>query len=92
VIDAAVAWGPMAGFFIKQASDDLQMKPLIKEKGGQRMIYRITMGVRPSDQQWKRRLNQFIKEHQGQINELLLSYGVPLLDEKDNPITAQSTQ
>jgi mxaJ protein len=92
VIDAAVAWGPMAGYFVNQASDRLQLTPLIKEKGGQRMIYRITMGVRPSDQQWKRRLNDFIKNHQGQINEVLLSYGVPLLDEKDNLITVQTTQ
>jgi mxaJ protein len=50
------------------------------------------MGVRPSDQEWKRGLNVLIKEHQTQINELLLSYGVPLLDERDQAITAQSTQ
>jgi mxaJ protein len=92
IIDAAVVWGPMAGYYAKRSALDLKIVPLIKEKGGQRLIYRITMGVRPSDQEWKRGLNVLIKEHQTQINELLLSYGVPLLDERDQAITAQSTQ
>ena len=87
VIDAAVIWGPMAGYYVKQANADLAVVPLIKEKAGQRMIYRITMGVRPSDQEWKRTLNTYIREHQRAINSLLLDYGVPLLDEKDHAIT-----
>ncbi len=87
VIDAAVIWGPMAGYYVKQANADLAVVPLIKEKAGQRMIYRITMGVRPSDQEWKRTLNTYIREHQRDINSLLMDYGVPLLDEKDHAIT-----
>ena len=43
--------------------------PLIKEKTGSRMIYRITMGVRPSDQEWKRTLNKVIKDNQAEINK-----------------------
>jgi hypothetical protein len=61
--------------------------PLLNEEGGSRMVYRITMGVRPSDQQWKRELNRLIAESQDEINEILLSYGIPLLDESDKPIT-----
>ena len=51
------------------------------------MMYRITMGVRPSDQEWKRTLNQVIRENQEEINKLLLEYNVPLIDEQDRPIT-----
>lgn len=87
VIDAAVIWGPMAGYYAGRSGEDLAMIPLIKEKGGQRMTYRITMGVRPSDQEWKRTLNRFIREHQDEINALLLEYRVPLLDERDQAIT-----
>ncbi|MDK1389147.1 substrate-binding domain-containing protein [Sinorhizobium sp. 8-89] len=87
VIDAAVIWGPMAGYYAGKSGADLTLVPLTREKGGQRMIYRITMGVRPSDQQWKRTLNAFIKDHQAEINKLLLSYGVPLLNEQDERIT-----
>jgi hypothetical protein len=44
------------------------------------------MGVRASDQNWKRQLNRLIAENQTDINRLLLGFGVPLLDEKDRPI------
>ena len=87
VIDAAVIWGPMAGYYVDKSGLDLAIIPLVKEKGGQRTTYRITMGVRPSDQQWKRELNSFIRQHQEEINKLLLEYRVPLLDEHDQPIT-----
>ena len=87
VIDAAVIWGPMAGYYARKSAADLAIVPLIREKGGQRMTYRITMGVRPSDQQWKRTINAFIKDNQAEINKLLLEYGVPLLDEHDQKIT-----
>ena len=87
VIDAAVVWGPMAGYYVRKSEVDLAIVPLTREKGGSRMAYRITMGVRPSDQQWKRTLNSFIKEYQDDINKLLLSYGVPLLNEDDESIT-----
>ncbi|MGB3389073.1 MAG: substrate-binding domain-containing protein [Pseudaminobacter sp.] len=87
VIDAALVWGPMAGYYVKEAKADLAIVPLVKEKTGSRMSYRITMGVRPSDQEWKRTLNTFIRENQDEINKLLLEYNVPLLDEQDKAIT-----
>lgn len=85
-IDAALAWGPMAGYYAKQSDTPLTVVPLVNETGGPRMTYRITMGVRPSDQEWKRTLNAFIRENQDEINALLFDYGVPLLDENDRPI------
>jgi hypothetical protein len=53
------------------------------------MAYRIGMGVRNSDQNWKRELNRFIQDNQPAINRLLASYGVPLLDEQDKPIQVE---
>ena len=44
------------------------------------------MGVRHSDQNWKRTLNKLISENQTEIDAILRSYGVPLLDENDQPI------
>jgi quinoprotein dehydrogenase-associated probable ABC transporter substrate-binding protein len=90
-IDAAVLWGPMAGYYAKQANTQLHVTPLVKEKSGPRLIYRIGMGVRPSDQNWKRLLNRLIQENQPTINKILLDFGVPLLDENDRPITAELT-
>lgn len=83
-IDVAVLWGPLAGYYAKQQNPPLTVVPLLKEKGGSRMTFRITMGVRPSDQEWKRQLNKLIEENQADIDKLLADYGVPLIDEKGN--------
>ena len=88
-IDAGVLWGPMAGYYAKLADPPLQVTPLVKETSGPRLIYRIGMGVRPADQNWKRLLNRLIQENQPAINKILLDFGVPLLDENDRPITAE---
>jgi quinoprotein dehydrogenase-associated probable ABC transporter substrate-binding protein len=90
-IDAGVLWGPIAGYYAKQASPPLHVTPLVKETSGPRLAYRIGMGVRPADQNWKRQLNRLIQENQPAINEILLDFGVPLLDENDKPITAETT-
>lgn len=83
---AAVLWGPFAGYFAARSQPPLAVVPLLKETGGSRMVYRITMGVRPADQEWKRQLNELIRDNQPAINKILLDYGVPLLDEQDAPI------
>ncbi len=88
-IDAGVLWGPMAGYYAKHANPPLHVTPLVKETSGPKLIYRIGMGVRPSDQNWKRVLNRLIQENQPEINKILLDFGVPLLDENDRPITAE---
>ncbi len=89
-IDAGVLWGPMAGFYAKKSTPALHVTPLVKETSGPRLVYRIGMGVRAADQNWKRELNRLIKENQPAINRILLDYGVPLLDENDQPITAET--
>jgi quinoprotein dehydrogenase-associated probable ABC transporter substrate-binding protein len=90
-IDAGVLWGPMAGYYAKQANPSLHVTPLVKETSGPRLIYRIGMGVRAADQNWKRLLNRLIQENQPAINKILLDFGVPLLDENDRPITMEMT-
>lgn len=89
-IDAGVLWGPMAGYYARQANPPLRVVPLTKEKSGPQLAYRIGMGVRPADQNWKRLLNKLIQENQPEINKILLDFGVPLLDENDRPITAEA--
>lgn len=87
-IDAAILWGPMAGFYAKKANPPLHVTPLVKETTGPRLAFRIGMGVRAADQTWKRQLNRLIQENQPAINKILLDFGVPLLDENDRPIVA----
>ena len=90
-IDAAVLWGPLAGYYARQVTPSLHVTPLVKETSGPRLAYRIGMGVRSADQNWKRLLNRLIQENQPAINKILLDFGVPLLDENDRPITAEMT-
>jgi len=90
-IDAGVLWGPMAGFYAKKAGS-LHVTPLVKETTGPKLVYRIGMGVRPADQNWKRQLNKLIQENQGEINKILHDFGVPLLDESDKPLGAETAK
>ncbi|MTH35441.1 quinoprotein dehydrogenase-associated putative ABC transporter substrate-binding protein [Paracoccus limosus] len=77
---AAVLWGPLAGPLVKQ-DPELQFTPLLKETTGPRMFYRITMGVRPGEDEWKRKLNSLIRRNQDKIDAILRDAGVPILDD-----------
>jgi quinoprotein dehydrogenase-associated probable ABC transporter substrate-binding protein len=85
-IDVALLWGPIAGYYAKNAKTKLNVAPL-PETPGTRMAFRIAFGVRHSDQNWKRDLNQFIAQNKAELEKILLDYGVPLIDEEGKPIT-----
>ena len=89
-IDAGILWGPMAGFYAGKANPPLHVMPLVKETKGPGLVYRVGMGVRSADQNWKRELNRLIQENQPTINKILLDFGVPLLDENNQPITVET--
>jgi len=85
-IDVAILWGPIAGYHVKKSGGRLKEALLTGDKGA-RMSFRIAMGVRHSDQEWKRELNRLIAQNQNEIDRLLVEFGVPLIDEADAPIT-----
>ncbi len=88
VIDVALVWGPIGGYYAGKTKTELSLAPLVKETGGPKMAYRIAMGVRHSDQNWKRDLNKLIQQNRAEIDAILRSYRVPLLDENDQPLGA----
>jgi quinoprotein dehydrogenase-associated probable ABC transporter substrate-binding protein len=90
-VDAGILWGPIAGYFARQTNPPLRMTPLLKEDERPPLAYYITMGVRPTDQTWKRDLNGLIRENQPAITRLLLDFGVPLVDGNGHVITGAST-
>jgi quinoprotein dehydrogenase-associated probable ABC transporter substrate-binding protein len=85
-IDIAIVWGPFAGYYAKKSPTKLVVTPIEDVKGA-RMSFRIGFGVRHSDQNWKRDLNQFIQQNKSALDKILQDYGVPLLDEEGRPIT-----
>jgi len=89
-IDCGILWGPMAGYYASKVDPPFVVVPLTKETTGPPLTYRIGMAVRPADQEWKRTLNKLIMENQAEINKLLISYNIPILDEANMPITAET--
>jgi quinoprotein dehydrogenase-associated probable ABC transporter substrate-binding protein len=88
-IDLGVLWGPFAGYYATRDGEKLEVVPIMEEvPGTTKLEYRMTMGVRASDVGWKRQLNEIIKKRQGDIDAVLLEYGVPLIDEDNKLITA----
>jgi len=79
-VDVAIIWGPIAGYFAKQAKDvELAVIPMEPEPGIH-VEFSISAGVRRGDQEGKQRLERPMQETAGEIEALLESYNVPLLD------------
>ena len=81
-LDAAVVWGPIAGFFARRVKNPaLAVVPLVSEPGV-KFDYGIAMGVRNGEPEWKTAVERLIAENAAQIEAILRDYGVPLVDEK----------
>ena len=86
-IDAAIACGPIGGYYANRIGKGaLQTVAMLNETKGPRMAFRITFGIRPGEPDWKHKLNELITENQDAINSILISFGVPLIDEQDKLI------
>jgi quinoprotein dehydrogenase-associated probable ABC transporter substrate-binding protein len=85
-IDAAVVWGPIGGYFAKQARGaDLVVVPLRSEPGV-KFDYEISMGVRYGEAEWKAVVDKLIAENRAEIAAILREYNVPLVDELGNAL------
>ena len=89
-IDVGILWGPHAGWYASRGEGEkLSIQPTLEEKlpGLPRLEYRITMGVRANETAWKHEINDVIAKRQGDIDKILLDYGVPIIDEDNKLIT-----
>lgn len=79
-IDAAVVWGPIAGYFAQRVKQPaLTVLPLKSEEGVQ-FDYAMAMGVRYGEREWKQQIEGLISTKQADIQAILKEFGVPLLD------------
>jgi quinoprotein dehydrogenase-associated probable ABC transporter substrate-binding protein len=79
--DAAVVWGPVAGYYADRHDPPLKVVPLdARSSENIRIDFRITMGIRRNEPLWKDWINDFIDRRQDEIDAILAEYGVPLLD------------
>lgn len=81
VIDVALVWGPAAGYAIQHDHLPLTARFLESEPNAPRLDYRIAMGVRAGEPEWRRRINQAIGKHATEIAAVLAGYGVPVVGE-----------
>jgi len=80
-IDAAIVWGPIAGFFAQRVkSPSLAVVPM-KSEPGVKFDYQMAMGVRYGEREWKQQVESLIDSKQAEIQAILKEYGVPLVDE-----------
>jgi quinoprotein dehydrogenase-associated probable ABC transporter substrate-binding protein len=82
-IDAGIHWGPIASYWAARGGEKLVVVPLVKEAKTNKIAFRITMGVRNGDDAWKKQLNGIIARRQGDIDKILLDYGIPLMVDED---------
>jgi quinoprotein dehydrogenase-associated probable ABC transporter substrate-binding protein len=83
-IDAAIVWGPTAGYFAKQFEKEgieLVLFPLDDdpEKPQMRFTYSFAMAVRYGEKEWKEKINTLIKENKTELETILTDYGIPLV-------------
>ena len=80
-IDAAIVWGPIAGYYAKRLHNiDLILVPL-KSEPGVKFDYEIAMGVRYGEREWKETIERLIAENRTAISTILRDYNVPLVSE-----------
>ena len=80
-IDVAFVWGPIAGYFGKKVPGaEVTIVPFLPDQAIQ-FDFRIAMGVRFGEREWRDRIQQLLDANRGRIQAILAAYGVPQLDE-----------
>ena len=79
-LDAAIVWGPIAGYFAERAQPvELAVIPLQSEPGIQ-FDFAISAGVRYGDGERKRALEELMRKTAAPMQAIFAAYNVPLLD------------
>ena len=80
-LDAALVWGPQAGYFARRTGTALQVQIATPPPGlPVPFEFAIAMGVRSGDVALRDALNGFIERRRADIDAILAQYGVPRTD------------
>lgn len=81
-VDAAIVWGPIAGYYAnKIGRDKVQVVALKSQPPRVTFDFAMAMGVRYGEQKWKAQIEKLIVENKTEIDAILNKYGVPLVAE-----------
>ena len=80
-IDAAIIWGPVAGYLVSRhaSGPDRWVALPFKPDPSVRFDYAMSMGLRGSDTALMKALNAWIGSHRAEIASILAAYHLPLL-------------
>jgi mxaJ protein len=92
-VDAALVWGPLAGYFAAREPHPLELVPVSPWLDGPQwpMVFDISMGVRKDDVVLRRRLDGALEKLRPQVRRILKDYGVPLVADPTEPEAAASS-
>jgi len=84
-IDVAAVWGPIGGYFARQASVPLAVSPIEDTQDFAPLQFRfsIAMGVRRGNRALRDAVDQVLAGRTGNIRNILTSYGVPLVADNE---------
>jgi mxaJ protein len=83
-VDVAIVWGPQAGYFAAQQKVPLTIMPVRPIADGPvPFTFEISLGVRRSDAQFRKRLDGILARHKQDIDRLLAEYHVPRINAPD---------
>ncbi|GAB3684258.1 quinoprotein dehydrogenase-associated putative ABC transporter substrate-binding protein [Salinisphaera aquimarina] len=77
-IDIAMIWGPIAGYYAKQADANIKVVPFGHQEG-QPYDFPVSMAVRYGNDAWLNKVQGLINDNRDAIVAILEDYGVPLV-------------
>jgi len=91
-LDAAVAWGPAAGFFAARSPASLAIEPAVAPPALASMPFEfaIVIAVRKTDQQLKADIDRALTRRRADIDAVLAAYHVPRTDTTSSVVTSSS--
>jgi mxaJ protein len=81
-VDVAIAWGPLAGYFIRRQRLDLELTPVSPQFDPPSLpfVFDIAMGVARGNTALLDEMGRFVEEHRRELDAILLEYNVPRVD------------
>ncbi len=77
-IDLGIVWGPLAGYFVKEAHSELTIQPVHpSEYLGIPFTFAISMAVHKGDDGLKAMLNEVLRSEATAVQQILSEYEVP---------------
>jgi ABC-type amino acid transport substrate-binding protein len=81
-VDVAIVWGPLGGYYAARHKTPLQVTPIPTKPGDLPFAFDIAMGVKKGNDALYARVQQSLTRHRAEIDQILKSFNVPLLERK----------